>query len=319
MMHSALKPPVRTDFPAIRRDTLHTLQMNLGYLCNIACTHCHVEAGPKRTELMDRQTMDVALDFMRAQAIRNLDVTGGSPEMNPHFCDLMREAKALGVHLMDRCNPTIIEEPGYDWVPGFLAELEVEVIASLPCYTADNVDAQRGKGVFDASIAALQKLNALGYGKPGSGLELNLVYNPVSATLPPPQDALQADYTHFLRDEFGIVFNHLFTIANMPIKRYAHMLMREKRMGEYMALLRGAHRGENLPGVMCRGLISVDYQGYVYDCDFNQMLDMPLGGNGPVHLRQLRDIDFAQHPIAVGDHCFGCTAGQGSSCGGALN
>jgi len=318
-MQTALKSPARTDFPPIRRDVLHTLQMNLGYLCNLACTHCHVEAGPKRTELMDRQTMDIALEFMRQHGIRSLDVTGGSPEMNPQFPYLLREAKELGVHLMDRCNPTIIEEPGYAWVPGFLAELEVEVIASLPCYTADNVDAQRGKGVFDASISALQKLNALGYGQPGSALQLNLVYNPVSPSLPPPQDSLESDYTRFLRDEFGIVFNNLFTIANMPIKRYAHMLMREKRMGEYMNLLRGAHRPDNVAGVMCRGLISVDYQGYVYDCDFNQMLDMPLGGGNAVHLRDLKGVDFPQRSIAVGEHCYGCTAGQGSSCGGALS
>jgi len=318
-MQPAIKPSAETDFPAIRRDALHTLQMNLGYLCNIACTHCHVEAGPKRTELMARQTMDVALEFMRTQSIRNLDVTGGSPEMNPHFCDFMREAAALDVHLMDRCNPTIIEEPGYEWVPGFLAELGVEVIASLPCYTADNVDAQRGKGVFNASISALQKLNALGYGQPDSGLELNLVYNPVSPSLPPPQEDLEADYTQFLSDNFGIVFNNLFTIANMPIKRYAHMLLREKRMGEYMALLRGAHKRENIASVMCRGLISVDWQGYVYDCDFNQMLEMPLGGHDAVHLKDLMDLDLSQRPIAVGDHCYGCTAGQGSSCGGALN
>ncbi|GAB3680717.1 arsenosugar biosynthesis radical SAM (seleno)protein ArsS [Salinisphaera aquimarina] len=313
------RPSSNTDFPCIRRDALHTLQMNLGYLCNIACTHCHVEAGPKRTELMDRQTMDEALAFIQAQNIRCLDVTGGSPEMNPHFRDFMRDARALGVHLMDRCNPTIIEEPGYEWVPGFLAENEVEVIASLPCYTADNVDTQRGKGVFDASISALQKLNALGYGQPGSGLELNLVYNPVSPVLPPPQESLEADYSLFLKEKFGIVFNNLFTIANMPIKRYAHMLLRENRMGEYMALLRGAHRDENVAGVMCRGLVSVDWQGYVYDCDFNQMLDMPLGDGGTVHIRDIMHRDFAGGAIAVGDHCYGCTAGQGSSCGGALS
>ncbi|MES1926329.1 radical SAM domain-containing protein [Salinisphaera sp. T31B1] len=293
--------------------------MNLGYLCNIACSHCHVEAGPKRTELMDWTTMDTALSFIRAQGIRNLDVTGGSPEMNPLFRPFMREARALGVHLMDRCNPTIIEEPGYDWVPGFLAEQGVEVIASLPCYTADNVDAQRGRGVFDASIAGLRKLNALGYGQSDSGLALNLVYNPIGPALPPPQAALEADYRHFLYDRFGLVFNQLFTIANMPIKRYAHWLMREQRLGEYMALLRSAHRRENLAEVMCRGLVSVDWQGYVYDCDFNQMLDLPVGGQGPTHLSELIDTDLSGRGIAVGDHCFGCTAGQGSSCGGALN
>jgi len=308
-----------TDFPRIRRDRLHTLQMNLGYLCNIACTHCHVEAGPKRTELMDWETMRTALDFIEAQGISHVDVTGGSPEMNPHFRDFMRAAKSMGVHLMDRCNPTIIEEPGYDWVAPFLAEQGVEVIASLPCYTSDNVDAQRGKGVFEASIAALQKLNALGYGQPGSGLTLNLVYNPVSPVLPPPQEGLQADYEHFLGEQFGIAFNQLFTIANMPIKRYGHMLLREGQFGDYMQLLKSAHRPDNVAGVMCRGLVSVDWRGFVYDCDFNQMLEMPMAAEPDVHLADLMQRDFAGQPISVGDHCHGCTAGQGSSCGGALN
>lgn len=308
-----------TDFPPLSRGDLHTLQINLGYLCNIACTHCHVEAGPKRTELMDRETIDVALGFMRAQGIHSLDVTGGSPEMNPHFRYLMQAAAAQGAHLMDRCNPTIIEEPGYAWVPDFLAANGVEVVASLPCYSSDNVDAQRGKGVFESSIAGLRKLNDRGYGQPGSGLELNLVYNPVTPSLPPPQDSLEADYHHFLGERFGIVFNHLFTIANMPIKRYAHMLWREQRMNDYMALLRGAHRDDNLVGVMCRGLISVDWRGYVYDCDFNQMLELPLGARPGAYLGELMDFDFEQRPIATGDHCFGCTAGQGSSCGGALS
>ncbi|MDA3920249.1 MAG: arsenosugar biosynthesis radical SAM protein ArsS [Salinisphaera sp.] len=308
-----------TDFPYLQRDRLHTLQMNLGYLCNIACTHCHVDAGPKRTELMDWSTMATALDFIVAQNIVNLDVTGGSPEMNPYFREFMIEAKKTGVHLMDRCNPTIIEEPGYEWVAPFLAEHGVEVVASLPCYTSDNVDIQRGKGVFDASIAALRKLNALGYGQPGSGLELNLVYNPVAPVLPPSQKTLQADYERFLGERFGIVFNQLFTIANMPIKRYGHMLLRDGGFGEYMELLKSAYSAQNLPGVMCRGLVSVDWRGYVYDCDFNQMLEMPMAGEGAMHLRDLMSRDFERQPIAIGDHCYGCTAGQGSSCGGALN
>lgn len=318
MSESAAVSDSPTDFPRIRRECLHTLQMNLGYLCNIACTHCHVEAGPKRTELMDWATMQTALEFIQAQGISNLDVTGGSPEMNPHFRNFMRAAKDMGVHLMDRCNPTIIEEPGYDWVAPFLAELGVEVVASLPCYTSDNVDIQRGKGVFEASIAALRRLNALGYGQPGSGLVLNLVYNPVSPVLPPAQEDLQADYEHFLHEQFGIVFNELFTIANMPIKRYGHMLLREGRFGEYMALLKDAHRPANVGGVMCRGLVSVDWRGYVYDCDFNQMLEMPMAGENSVHLADLMHRDFSDQAIAVGDHCYGCTAGQGSSCGGAL-
>lgn len=311
----------QTDFPRIRRDRLETLQMNLGYLCNLSCTHCHVAAGPRRTELMDRETMDLALEFIDRQGIANLDVTGGSPEMNPDFRYLMRAAKARGVHLMDRCNPTIIEEPGYEWVPEFLADNAVEVIASLPCYTSDNVDRQRGKGVFDASITALQKLNRLGYGRPGTGLALNLVYNPVEPILPPPQDKLQADYKRFLGEQFGIVFNELFTITNMPIKRYGSMLLSKHQFADYMALLHSAHRPENARAVMCRNLISVDYRGYVYDCDFNQMLGLPLGATGQprTHLRDLLDRDLEGRPINIADHCYGCTAGQGSSCGGALN
>lgn len=311
----------QTDFPRIRRDRLDTLQLNLGYLCNLACTHCHVAAGPRRTELMDRETMDVALEFIDRQGVANLDVTGGSPEMNPDFEYLMRAAKRRDVHLMDRCNPTIIEEPGYEWVPDMLAELEVEVIASLPCYTSDNVDAQRGKGVFDASIKALQKLNERGYGKPETGLALNLVYNPVGPTLPPAQEKLQADYQKFLYEQFGIVFNNLFTIANMPIKRFGAMLLSQHQFGDYMQLLHANHKDANAASVMCRNLISVDYLGYVHDCDFNQMLDMPLGATGRqnTHLRDLLATDFEGKPIAIGDHCYGCTAGQGSSCGGALN
>lgn len=311
----------KTNFPRIQRGTLQTLQMNLGYLCNIACTHCHVAAGPKRTELMDKATMDVALAFMQTQGVQNLDVTGGSPEMNPNFKYLMNRAKSMGAHLMDRCNPTIIEEPGYAWVPGFLAEHEVEVVASLPCYTSDNVDKQRGKGVFDASIAGLQKLNSQGYGKPGTGLLLNLVYNPLEPVLPPPQEKLQADYEHFLGDQFGIVFNQLFTIANMPIKRYGSMLLSKHQFGDYMNLLHQAHKAENASQVMCRNLVSVDYQGYVYDCDFNQMLDLALGATGSArtHLRDLLNTELQGQQVTIADHCYGCTAGQGSSCGGALN
>ncbi|MDX1497923.1 MAG: arsenosugar biosynthesis radical SAM protein ArsS [Salinisphaeraceae bacterium] len=310
-----------TDFPAIRRAKLETLQVNLGYLCNLSCVHCHVSAGPKRTELMDRENIDLVLEFLDKQAITTLDVTGGSPEMNPHFRDLFREAKALGVHLMDRCNPTIIEEPGYEWVPEFLAELEVEVVASLPCYLEDNVDSQRGKGVFASSVRALRKLNDLGYGKPGSGLTLNLVYNPQGPSLPPPQEALEADYKAHLGEEFGIEFNQLFTLANMPIQRFGSILVSKGQFDEYMTLLKNAYRRENLANVMCRNLISVDWQGYVHDCDFNQMLEMPLGASGKpkTHLRELLAHDLEGEHIAVADHCYGCTAGQGSSCGGALN
>lgn len=320
-MHNTLSRLEHTDFPALRRKQLDTLQMNLGYLCNIACIHCHVSAGPTRTELMKRETMDTALRFMARQGIATLDVTGGSPEMNPHFRYLFEQARGLGVHLMDRCNPTIIEEPGYEWIPEFLARHKVEVVASLPCYTSDNVDAQRGKGVFGASIRGLQKLNEAGYGRPGSGLELNLVYNPLGPSLPPPQAALEADYKSHLSEQFGIAFNRLFTLTNMPIKRFGSMLVSKGQFDDYMLLLRQAYRPENLGNVMCRNLISVDWRGYVYDCDFNQMLGLTLGGSAKphTHLDELLDEAMAGRPINVADHCYGCTAGQGSSCGGALS
>jgi radical SAM/Cys-rich protein len=309
-----------SDFPAIRRRTLHTLQMNLGYLCNIACVHCHVSAGPKRTELMDRATMEAALAVIDRFGITTLDVTGGSPEMNPEFRWLIGQARERGVHVMDRLNPTIIEEPGYEWVAPFLAEHRVEAVASLPCYSKKNVDAQRGNGVFEASIAALRKLNALGYGQPGSGLRLNLVYNPTDASLPPPQKALQRDYKRLLEEEFGIVFNHLYTLTNMPIQRFGAVLLARGQFDDYMTLLKNSYRRDNLNAVMCRDLVSVDYRGYVYDCDFNQMLGLPLGRQpAHTHLNDLLEAGEIPRAIAVADHCYGCTAGQGSSCGGALS
>ncbi|HET9483818.1 MAG TPA: arsenosugar biosynthesis radical SAM (seleno)protein ArsS [Xanthomonadales bacterium] len=308
-----------SDFPALRRGALDTLQVNLGYLCNIACIHCHVNAGPTRKELMDKATMELALDVAKHHRVRALDLTGGSPEMNPHFRWLVESARDAGFHVMDRLNPTIIEEPGYEWVAEVLAAQRVEAIASLPCYTADNTDAQRGDGVFAASIAALRRLNALGYGRDGSGLVLNLVYNPGGAFLPGAQDKLEADYKRMLGDHYGIVFNRLFTITNMPIKRFGSWLVSKGKFDDYMALLKNAYRVENLGNVMCRNLVSVDYQGYVYDCDFNQMLGLPLGGAaGRPHLRELMNGPLDERPIAIGGHCYGCTAGQGSSCGGAL-
>lgn len=312
-----------SDFPALKRGRVETLQLNLGYLCNLSCIHCHVAAGPRRTELMDADTMALALEVAATLQVRTLDLTGGTPEMNPLFRDLVVRARAAGLHVMDRLNPTIMEEPGYDWVGGFLAEHRVEAVASLPCYSQGNVDEQRGDGVFEASIRALQSLNALGYGHPGSGLVLNLVYNPNGAFLPPDQVALRDDYTRLLGDNFGIVFNDLFALANMPIQRYGSWLLSKGHFDGYMATLREAHRPENLPGVMCRSMVSVDYQGYVYDCDFNQMLHLPLGaserqfGDARPHLRDLRDGAVPTR-IATAGHCYGCTAGQGSSCGGAL-
>ncbi len=323
------------DFPALRRDALRTLQLNLGYLCNIACIHCHVNAGPTRTELMSRETMALALEVARRHGATTLDLTGGSPEMNPDFRWLVAQARAVGLHVMDRLNPTILEEPGYQWVGAFLAEHRVEVVASLPCYSAENVDEQRGKGVFESSIRGLQALNGLGYGGDGSGLELNLVYNPNGAFLPPPQEALEADYRRLLGERFGIRFNHLFALANMPIKRFGSWLLSKGRFDAYVETLRAAHRDENLGAVMCRSLLSVDWRGYLYDCDFNQMLDLPAGtaaqvdaaaaadvaavspSRGP-HLRDLLDGTLPRE-VAVAGHCYGCTAGQGSSCGGALS
>lgn len=306
-------------FPAISRSRIETLQLNLGYLCNLSCIHCHVNAGPRRTELMDRPTMELALKMAERLGVSTLDLTGGSPEMNPGFRWLVTQARQRGLHVMDRLNPTIMEEPGYEWVGGFLAEQRVEAVASLPCYSQSNVDEQRGNGVFESSIRALGTLNALGYGKPGSGLVLNLVYNPNGAHLPPGQKALEADYKRLLEDNFGIRFNRLYALANMPIQRFGSWLVSKGKFDDYLATLRGAHRDENLDGVMCRTMVSVDYQGNLYDCDFNQMLKLNLGGRDDVsHLRDLLDGNVPRR-IGVAGHCFGCTAGQGSSCGGALD
>lgn len=305
-----------TDFPAVRRRRLESLQVNLGYRCNLACSHCHVAAGPKRMEMMSWETITEVLDFLARVEIPVLDLTGGAPEMNPHFRELVTSARALGVKVIDRCNLTILEEPGYQYLARFLADQQVEITASLPCYLEDNVDQQRGKGVFQASIAALQRLNRLGYGQ-GGDLTLNLVFNSQGPTLPPPQDNLEAAYKQHLLDRFGIRFDRLFTLTNMPIQRFAHTLKKQGRLDQYMALLRASFDPANLDGLMCRNTLSIDWLGYVYDCDFNQMLQLPATGCK----RHLSDIDPAHltgAPVAVADHCFGCTAGQGSSCGGAL-
>ena len=316
-----------SDFPPLRRGTLDTLQVNLGYLCNLSCTHCHVNAGPKRTELMDREGVDTVLAFIARQGIRQLDLTGGAPEMNPQFRYLVREARKLGVTVIDRCNLTILLEPGYEDLAEFLAQEQVVVSASLPCYEEANVSEQRGKGVYASSIEALQRLNELGYGR-DPALPLDLVYNPNGAFLPPPQQQLQQDYKDQLQQRHGVVFNELLTITNMPISRFGSMLLSKGTFDDYMALLKANYSAANLPTVMCRSLISVDWQGFVYDCDFNQMLDIPLqtraaglvASDKPKrHLRELLDADLSRDPIAIGDHCYGCTAGQGSSCGGALS
>jgi radical SAM/Cys-rich protein len=320
-MHATLPLLRITDFPPIRRRRVDTLQVNLGYTCNQSCTHCHVNAGPNRTEQMDEQTIDAVLDVLVAKDIRTIDLTGGAPELNVHFRHLVTQARQRGVHVIDRCNLTILFEPGQDDLAQFLADQEVEVVASLPCYLEDNVDKQRGKGVFDKSMRALQALNALGYGT-DARLPLSLVYNPQGPSLPPSQTQLEADYRKFLGEGFGIHFTRLYALANMPIARFGSTLISKGQFRDYMATLRGAHRSENVEHVMCRTLVSVDWQGYLYDCDFHQMLNLPLGedgcGHGKLHLTDWLELDLTDNPILVADHCYGCTAGQGSSCGGAL-
>ena len=307
---------LHSDFPPVHRASLETLQVNLGYLCNLSCVHCHVNAGPHRTEQMDRETIDALLALLDRAAIHTLDLTGGAPELNPHFRYLVREARALDVHVIDRCNLTVLLEPGQEDLADFLAEQQVEICASLPCYVQENVEAQRGKGVYDASIQALQQLNALGY---GAERILNLVYNPVGPVLPPPQEALETDYRRELKERFGIRFNHLMTITNMPISRFGSVLLARGQYTEYMHLLRENFSQSNMETLMCRRLLSVDWQGFLYDCDFNQMLDLPLlASDRRRHIRDLLSTLTLDEPIITGEHCYGCAAGQGSSCGGAL-
>jgi radical SAM/Cys-rich protein len=319
-MHATLPLLARTDFPPLSRRRLETLQVNLGYVCNQTCLHCHVNAGPTRTESMSLATVAQVLAYLRASGATTLDLTGGAPELNPHFRHVVREARARGARVIDRCNLTILFEPGQEGLAEFLAANRVDIVASLPCYTAELVDRQRGKGVHELSIAALRKLNALGYGREGGGLTLDLVYNPQGPSLPPPQVKLEADYKRILGEQFGVFFNRLYTLANMPIQRFGSTLVSKGQFSAYMELLRGAHREENLEGVMCRSLVSIDWQGYLYDCDFNQMLGLPLrvAGRARTHLSDVLDSDLAGNPVVVRDHCYGCTAGQGSSCGGAL-
>ena len=319
-MHATLPLLEKTTFPTIDRRRLDTLQVNLGYKCNQSCVHCHVNAGPTRTEMMSREVADEVLAFLRAARLPTLDITGGAPELSAHFRHLVISARSLGIHVMDRCNLTILEQPGQDDLARFLAANRVEVIGSMPCYLEDNVDRQRGDGVFQSSISALRRLNGEGYGKPGTGLTLNLVYNPQGASLPPNQVELELDYKRHLADHYGVVFDRLYTLANMPIQRFGSWLLSKGQFGAYMRLLKDNHRQEHLDGVMCRTLLSVDWQGYVYDCDFNQMLGLPLrlAGKPRAKLSDLLGKDLAGNPIVVADHCYGCTAGQGSSCGGAL-
>jgi radical SAM/Cys-rich protein len=317
-MHDTLPLLDAIAFPPIRRGRLTTLQVNVGYRCNQSCFHCHVNAGPNRTEAMTAETVDLVLAVLDRRRVATLDITGGAPELHPEFRRLVVSARNLGVKVIDRCNLTILLEAGQEDLPAFLADNQVEVVASLPCYLEENVDRQRGKGVFDKSIEGMRRLNGVGYGDPRTGLVLNLVFNPQGPSLPPNQEALQADYKRILLERYGLAFNELFALANMPIQRFGSTLVSKQQFSDYMALLEGAHRDDNLDGVMCRTLVSVDYEGYLHDCDFNQMLKLPLGGGGRTHLRDLLSEDLEGRRIRVAGHCFGCTAGQGSSCGGAL-
>ncbi|MDF1692383.1 MAG: arsenosugar biosynthesis radical SAM protein ArsS [Zhongshania sp.] len=317
-MHDTLPLLAHSDFPAIARRHLDILQVNLGYKCNQRCLHCHVNAGPTRTEMMAADTLALIPKVLTARQIKTLDLTGGAPELHEQFRELVSAASALGVKVIDRCNLTILFEPGQDGLAEFLAAHKVEIVASLPCYSLENVDAQRGEGVFDKSIAGLQLLNSLGYGKAGSGLTLNLVYNPQGPSLPPNQQALEADYRRELMAHFGIEFNHLFALANMPIKRFGSTLVSKGQFAPYMDLLKTNYSAANLDSVMCRNLVSVDWLGNLYDCDFNQQLELPLPNQAVRHLRDLLVSNLDGDEIAIADHCFGCTAGQGSSCGGAL-
>lgn len=333
----------QTDFPSIKRLNTEILQVNLGYTCNLSCTHCHVNAGPNRTEQMSLSTAKLVLKVVDAQKVKILDLTGGAPELNPHFRMLVKEASKRGVKVIDRCNLTVLNEPGQEELAEFLAKYRVEVCASLPCYSGQRVDAQRGNGTFESSIKGLKKLNSLGYGREDSGLLLNLVYNPQGPSLPPPQTNLELDYKRELKEQFGIVFNNLLTITNMPIQRFGAVLLSKGKFQDYMSLLKDNFSWENLNGLMCRQLISVDWQGYLYDCDFNQMLKIEIGadfqnhsergsgadrksgkmqivqGHFRPHLNDLLKADLPGQTIAVADHCYGCAAGQGSSCGGALD
>lgn len=318
-MKSTIEMLEVTDFPFIQREQLLTLQVNLGYRCNLSCVHCHVAAGPHRTEMMSEELVELVIEVLKKKNIQSLDLTGGAPEMHPQFKQLVKAARALDVTVIDRCNLTILTEPDYVDMAEFLATHHVEVVASLPCYSAENVDKQRGKGVFEHSIDALKHLNGLGYGQQDSDLTLNLVYNPLGATLPPDQKQLEQQYKKELFDHFGIEFNQLFTITNMPIQRFGAILLAKNEFSSYMTLLKQNYSAANLEHVMCKSTISVDWQGNLYDCDFNQQLELKTLNPKLRHLKDLLYSTSSHSEIHIADHCYGCTAGQGSSCGGALS
>lgn len=303
----------------LKRQTIETLQINVGKLCNQACHHCHVEAGPTRTENMTEKTVDRIIELMRlSPELKTIDLTGGAPEMNKYFKKLVIAARAMNLEVIDRCNLTIFYEAGYEDIPEFLKEQKVHVIASLPCYTKGNVDKQRGRGVFDKSIEGLKKLNSLGFGIDGTGLKLDLVYNPGGAFLPGDQKKLEDDYKRELKQYFNLEFNQLYTITNMPIKRFLDDLNRQGKYVEYMDLLVNNFNPHAADSVMCKSLISIGWDGYIYDCDFNQMLEIPANSKKTTLWEIASFEDFKNKSIALADHCYGCTAGVGSSCGGAL-
>ena len=317
---SVSPPPAAHGFPPLRARHIHTLQVNLGKLCNQTCQHCHVDAGPTRTEIMTRETMDTLLEVLRRHPeLTTVDMTGGAPEMNPHFEYLVSECRALGRAVIDRCNLTVFFVKGKTHLPEFLAEHQVDIVASLPCYMEENVDQQRGKGVFGRSLTAIHRLNALGYGMEGGALMLNLVYNPVGPHLPPDQKELEATYRTELLTRFGIRFNHLYSITNMPINRFLDDLRAQGQYEQYLDLLIKSFNPDSLDQVMCRSLISVGWDGRLYDCDFNQMLDLPVERGLPQTIAEFNAGPLATRPIVIGQHCYGCTAGAGSSCNGSLS
>tara|TARA_B100001250_G_scaffold49839_1_gene38985 strand:- start:1846 stop:2790 length:945 start_codon:yes stop_codon:yes gene_type:complete len=310
----------QTKFPNIKRDYLETLQINIGYKCNQSCSHCHVNAGPSRTEMMSNEIINLIPKVIKVNNIKLLDITGGAPELHPKFKNLVKEVRSLNVEVMDRCNLTILTEPGHENLASFLASNKVQITASLPCYLQDNVDKQRGKGVFEKSIIALKKLNSFGYGIKDKGLILNLVYNPNGPQLPPSQKELEEIYRRELKERYGILFSNLFVLANMPINRYKKYLNLIGKLKEYNQLLEDNHNSRNLNSVMCKTTLSVDWKGYLYDCDFNQQLGIRRTGE----IKHLDDllvplVSLKNNPISIGNHCFGCTAGAGSSCGGELS
>ena len=318
-MHDTLPLLNNGKFPRIYRGKVETLQINLGYLCNQACLHCHVNAGPTRKEQMTLDTIEEIVQLIDNVKPKMVDLTGGAPELNVHFKYLVTQITKRRISIIDRCNLTILSEPGQEDLTQFLSKHKVIVTASLPCYSEENVNSQRGDGVFERSIDGLRQLNGAGYGKGNSDLQLHLVYNPIGASLPPPQKTLEKEYKQHLSENYDVSFDSLLTITNMPIKRFGSTLISRGEFESYLQLLESSYQEKNLESVMCKTLLSIDWEGYVYDCDFNQMLGLPFGDTEKkTHVRDLKMAEIEGNPIAVRDHCFGCTAGNGSSCSGAM-